>query len=85
MLDDGEGMQVIPSRGEGEGPRGCKLPLPRKPTRTLTEGACGNAKAIKRLSGPSAGFASFRMTRAVIFHSLFSLPRLSPGRKPDKS
>jgi|GEM_PF-4752933 len=84
MLDDGDGMQVIPSRGEGEGPRGWKLPLLQ--TNANTDGGrLRNAKAIKRLSGPSARFASLGMTLAVIFHFLFSLPLLSPGRKPDKS
>ena len=63
---------VIPSRADGEGPHSWKLPLPRKSTRTLTENARRNAKAIARMRGPSARFASLGMTRvAIIMHPRF--------------
>ena len=65
-------MRVIPSRGDGEGPRNCKLPLPRKSTRRLTEDAGWNAKAIERVRGPSARFASLGMTSVAIILNLAS-------------
>jgi hypothetical protein len=75
-MEDGSG--VIPSRADGKGPRSCRLHEHKTIKRQMTECACWSAKAVERLRGPSARFASLGMTRFAILPfsilvSLFSL------------
>ncbi|MEY2510761.1 MAG: hypothetical protein QOE26_1524 [Verrucomicrobiota bacterium] len=64
---------VIASGPDGEGPHSWKFAATAKITRTLTENARRNAKAIERMRGPSARFACLGMTRvSVILYCRFN-------------
>ena len=65
-------MMVIPSRADGEGPRSCKLGGQKTIRPEMTVCSRGHAKAIERVRGPSARFASLGMTRVAIILNLAS-------------